>query len=72
MQTLSNNLNFNSPGPLLGHQERFKVYYRNIKGRCLKNEKKMVQLIFQVSDLVHGPRTKSNEKHKIDAGKIAY
>lgn len=32
----------------------------------------MVQLIFQVSDLVHGPRTKSNEKHKIDAGKIAY
>lgn len=41
MQILSNNMNFNSPGLLLGSQERFKVYYRNIWGRRLKNEKKI-------------------------------
>lgn len=35
-------------------------------------KKKDNWFFFQVSDLVHGPRTKSNEKQKIDAGEIAY
>lgn len=70
MQTLSNNMNFNSPGLLLGHQERFKVYYRNIQGRCIKNERKK-NCTNDFPGERSGP-TKSNEKHKIDAGKIAY